>query len=168
MYLSHSTAPILQPASHLHPQHSSGRRHISLCPRLTCPPENQLPCTDISPAFPNDRSSRWISWTPGSWHTCPSPRPAMPQGQETAASDTKGKSRKAFFSDVRPLGRDQYITVFERLSGKSRVEASPSNAGSKDSTPHGLWPKKQNRNNMTTNSIDFKNGPHQKKKIFKI
>ena len=54
------------------------------------------------------------------------------------------------------------------------VKASPSNAGSAGSIPsqetkipHASWPKKKkqntkNRSNIVTNSIDFKNGLHEK------
>ena len=61
--------------------------------------------------------------------------------------------------------------------GRPLVKTSPFNAGSVGSIPgqqakipHALWPKNQNiKQKQCCNKInqDFKNGPHQKKKILK-
>ena len=52
------------------------------------------------------------------------------------------------------------------------VKTSPSNAGGAGlipgrgaKIPHASRPKNQNRSNMVSNSIDFKNGLHQKKSL---
>ena len=62
------------------------------------------------------------------------------------------------------------------LPGGPVVKTSPSSAGGEGSIPgwgakipHALWPKNQNikqKQYINKFNKDFKNGPHQKKKIF--